>query len=71
MPVAAGVVACEQGLSIANSGTLRLFNVTADGDANCTLAVVEPGATAFCKVGPQGGKLQCRVDAINQSLCWD
>lgn len=48
---AAGMVTCEQGLLIQNTGTLQLFNVTASGNANCTLALVEPDATVFCKVG--------------------
>lgn len=50
LPAAAGDVTCDQGLFILNSGTLRLFNVTATGDASCTLAVLEPSTTAICKV---------------------
>jgi hypothetical protein len=49
LSAAAGDVSCDQGLSILNSGTLRLFNVTATGDASCTLAVLEPSTTAICK----------------------
>jgi hypothetical protein len=50
---AAGTIACSQGLALKNTGTLRLFNVSASGNAGCTLAVVEPGATVFCEVGSQ------------------
>jgi hypothetical protein len=54
--IAAGTITCTLGLAIKNTGTLRLFNVSATGNADCKLAVVEPDATlpdatVFCQVG--------------------
>jgi hypothetical protein len=53
--LAAGMLSCTNAAVISNNATVRLYDIIISGDANCSIAVMEPSTSAQCQVTAPAG----------------